>query len=623
MPTTLCSAKASYKKQAGTLELTDSHLTWTQEGKKASAVRVSHLEASSLFCSKEGAAQVRLKLGLVNDEAGHNFTFTSPSAVAHVEREAFKQELTNIISRNRSAAPTPLQKPTPLSTPAKTPAPIPSTSRATSVASDSRTPILSGIDAATDFRLRKKVLLSSPELLSLHKELVMSGHITESEFWDGREHLLLAEAAAEGQKRGRPGQLVDPRPQTVEGGEVKIVITPQLVHDIFDEFPVVAKAYNDNVPNKLSEAEFWKRYFQSKLFNAHRASIRSSATQHVVKNDPIFDKYLEKDDDELEPRRARNEVSDLFINIGATLEDHVETGNEKDVTMQAGRQRGALPLIRKFNEHSERLLNSALSVPSLHNINTTTDRLNRGEVPPAKRRRIDSGNDDDEDAYAQITLDDLRDPEAMSGITLQMQDRERYFEGQLARSASEQAGGEVVDVRAAFAELKHGFRGWETRFSQFRIDKKAGDAALDSMTQNVSARLDIRTRKSAYSSQPIPLSFNPRFKADLPPTLFRQLTTCQTAANEFLRQFWTSLYPPPTTTSSGATPSQNAAKAAKMAGYLSKTREKVEALVRAGQLEGVEPERVEVVMKPLLDAVEHALAFYRARSTKTSTLKTA
>ncbi|KAG0701322.1 hypothetical protein DFH29DRAFT_927275 [Suillus ampliporus] len=557
MPTT---AKASYKKQPGTLELNDSHLTWTQDGKKAPAVRVPHTEATSLFCSKEGAAQVRLKLGLVNDEAGHNFTFTSPQAVAYVERESFKQELTNIISRNRSAAPTPAPKPTPLTatgTPAKTPAPIPSTSRATSVSSDSRTPILSGTDAATDFRLRKKVLLSNPELLALHKELVMSGHITESEFWDGREYLLLAEAAAEGQKRGRPGQLVDPRPQTVEGGEVKIVITPQLVHDIFDEFPVVAKAYNENVPNKLSEAEFWKRYFQSKLFNAHRASIRSSATQHVVKDDPIFDKYLEKDDDELEPRRARNEVSDLFINIGATLEDHVETGNEKDVTMQAGRQRGALPLIRKFNEHSERLLNSAL-----------------GEVPPAKRRRID----DDDDTYAQITLDDLCDPEATSGIVLQMQDRERYFEGQLARTASEQASGEVVDVRAAFAELKNGFGGWESRFSQLRIDKRAGDTGLASMTQNVSARLDIRTRKT-----------------DFPPTLFRQLTTCQTAANEFLRQFWTSLYPPPATTSSTTTPAQNAAKASKMAAYLGKTHEKVEALVRAGQMEGVEPERVQVV----------------------------
>lgn len=48
---------------------------------------------------------------------------------------------------------------------------------------------------------------------------------------------------------------------------------------------------------KLSEIEFWTRYFSSKLFNAHRASIRSAAAQHVVKDDPIFDKYLEKDDD--------------------------------------------------------------------------------------------------------------------------------------------------------------------------------------------------------------------------------------------------------------------------------------------------------------------------------------
>jgi len=148
-----------------------------------------HTLLLALFCSKEGAAQVRLKLGLINDEAGHNFTFTAPQAVAYVEREAFKQELTNIISRNRSAVSTPAQKPIAsiTGTPAKTPAPVPSTSRATSVSSDSRTQILTGTDAATDFRLRKKVLLSNPELLALHKELVMSGHITESEFWDGRE----------------------------------------------------------------------------------------------------------------------------------------------------------------------------------------------------------------------------------------------------------------------------------------------------------------------------------------------------------------------------------------------------------------------------------------------------
>lgn len=41
--------------------------------------------------------------------------------------------------------------------------------------------------------------------------------------------------------------------------------------------------------------------------------------------------------------------------------------------MQAGKQRQALPLIRRFNEHSERVLNAALG----------------GQEPPAKRRRLD------------------------------------------------------------------------------------------------------------------------------------------------------------------------------------------------------------------------------------------
>jgi transcription initiation factor TFIIH subunit 1 len=89
------------------------------------------------------------------------------------------------------------------------------------------------------------------------------------------------------------------------------------------------------------------------------------ATQHVVKEDPIFDAYLEPDDDGIEPRRQREERTELFIDLGATNEDHGETTIERDVTMQAGRQKGALPLIRKFNEHSERLLNSALYAPCL------------------------------------------------------------------------------------------------------------------------------------------------------------------------------------------------------------------------------------------------------------------
>jgi transcription initiation factor TFIIH subunit 1 len=96
--------------------------------------------------------------------------------------------------------------------------------------------------------------------------------------------------------------------------------------------------------SQLSEAEFWKRYFQSKLFHSHRASIRSTATQHVVKDDAIFDKYLEKPDDgelplfspggscqhnilELEPRKPRDDEVDMFIDLEATRGDHEEVRN--------------------------------------------------------------------------------------------------------------------------------------------------------------------------------------------------------------------------------------------------------------------------------------------------------
>ena len=142
---------------------------------------------------------MRLKIGLENDSNGHNFTFTSPLALT--ERETFKAQLTTIISNNRSAReaggvlPSPQQTSVPAAAasssangathraPAPTPS-RPSTSRAESVSSTRGTPVN---DPVHDFRIRKKVLVKTPELAALHRELVVSGQITETEFWEGRE----------------------------------------------------------------------------------------------------------------------------------------------------------------------------------------------------------------------------------------------------------------------------------------------------------------------------------------------------------------------------------------------------------------------------------------------------
>jgi hypothetical protein len=117
------------------------------------------------------------------------------------------------------------------------------------------------------------------------------------------------------------------------------------------------------------------------------------------------------------------------------------------------------------------------------------------------------------------------------------------------------------------------------------------------MTHNVHARLDVKARKSVSSFASPKWFFDLPSIDDIPEVLFRQMRSCQTAANEFLRHFWTSISPPMTDGPilNSSTSAQRATKAAKMVGYLSKTHEKVAALLQTAQQQGIDPTRVQVV----------------------------
>lgn len=54
--------------------------------------------------------------------------------------------------------------------------------------------------------------------------------------------------------------------------------------------------------------------------------------------------------------------------------------------------------------------------------------------------------------YAQIDLDDLHDPEASSGIVLEMQDRQRYFEGRMSSASLTDAAAKVINLFAIIVQ---------------------------------------------------------------------------------------------------------------------------------------------------------------------------
>ncbi|KAN0125315.1 hypothetical protein V8E53_015625 [Lactarius tabidus] len=136
----------------------------------------------------------------------------------------------------------------------------------------------------------------------------------------------------------------------------------------------------------------------------------------------------------------------------------------------------------------------------------------------------------------------------------------------------------------------------QEHLAQLKTDRKAAEVALTFMTQNVTTRLDAQI-----------------CKADIPEEIFRQMRTCQTATNEFLRQFWSAVYPPIGETLGGPTTlTQKTAKATRMAGYLTKTPEKVAAILRAAEMPGVDRTRVQIGMQPILDATKRALETRKA-----------
>ncbi|CAE6431010.1 unnamed protein product [Rhizoctonia solani] len=558
-------AKASFQKKHGYLVLTQRSLSWTEDKQKEPRLNLPNTSLQKMFFSKPGSPSTSMKVMDGPDPKLNAYTFVFTSLKAVAEGNNFKELITGILTANiaqQQAA-------------AREQAPAADTQAATPV---TITPRADRPLSVND--LRKFVLLKRADLAALHRELVMTGSLTEAEFWAGREHLLSAEESIERQRKGRPTQMLELRGAgTNEKGDIKITITPERAQQIFIEYPVVKRAYDENVPDPLSPVEFWTRYLSSKLFDRNQASSRSAATQHSIKDDPIFDKYLQKEDDGDEPLHQRAPPSTLLIDLNATHEDHGETGNSKDFTMKAGGLRSTLPLIRKFNEHSTNVLDAGLQ--------------------PSKRQRTENV---DEIYYSQLDMEDLRGPQHDAGIELGLQASSQILDSGNSESGAEnrqrsEVGAttilpcrygltsfEPIDTRALAGTL----RSWHNNLSKFAPGKKLVEDAFTSLSQNVAERVNVKSRKN-----------------NLPEDLLQAMSNLQTATAEFLRQFWSALYDDKDPTKE---------RVEKMASYLTSTHGKIAPMMTAARNQGHDPQVVRDAFTPTLDAVNKALAIYKARA---------
>jgi transcription initiation factor TFIIH subunit 1 len=116
--------------------------------------------------------------------------------------------------------------------------------------------------------------------------------------------------------------------------------------------------------------------------------------------------------------------------------------------MRAGGQRASLPLMRRFNEHSERLLNQSLG--------SSAKRLEFG---------IDPGNAGERNSlYDDILLEDLNEATSTDRIMLDLGDRTTALQGAQEVGRSEMM--DTLDREKVVRETKESFEFWEPNLGE-------------------------------------------------------------------------------------------------------------------------------------------------------------
>ncbi|KAJ8102548.1 hypothetical protein POJ06DRAFT_244977 [Lipomyces tetrasporus] len=318
-------------------------------------------DIAGLQASPATHAKARLRITTTSHT---QFTFELPT---RANLEALKAVLAsaNAASSSSSAAQSP-------STPVT---PAPATPGAASKSDPTRklaqvlpTKGLSDADLLGSQALQMNLLKSNGDLQQQFLDAVVGQGLPADEFWRTRIPLLRMHSLVHAQRRGPYNVLATVKPvsttqsEATGGGggtaQVKVSLSPDKIRDIFQQYPVVRRAYDENVP-PLAETAFWSRFFLSKLCR----KLRGEKVGLNDAPDNVMDKYLELDEDGMtaEQRELENENAKVmrFVDVEANeMDDSQKAGNRPDITMRQTTHKDTLSIIRTINKLSQKIVGS-------------------------------------------------------------------------------------------------------------------------------------------------------------------------------------------------------------------------------------------------------------------------
>ncbi|PKX92613.1 TFIIH subunit TFB1 family protein [Aspergillus novofumigatus IBT 16806] len=407
------SGSAAYKKKDGTLTMSQDcqSISWIPAaGGATGTITIPVSQITNLQQTPASNPKVMLKVFVLppntpNDSPDqYVFSFTA-GANARAEANAIKDALSTAIQAAKTAASaTPTPTPGRTGTPAGGEGMSAAMAIASAVSSAGQAPKPWDDDQRlkADVELQQSLLKADASLQrmfmeSLHtKPDTLSASQFMSQFWSTRLHLLRAHAIERSQTRGSYNVLSSLKPR-VEDNVTKLNISKEQIQLIFSQHPLVKRVYDENVP-KLSEQQFWSRFFQSRLFK----KLRGERISENDATDAILDKYL-REDEQANPEREAHVPH--FLDLAGNEVNHSQRrGNRPDLDMRPSGV-DKVPIIRTLNTLSEKIMANVAPV----------------DRDPSAPVGID------EETYNELQLRDLRGDDEQNRILLNIRDQSRFF----------------------------------------------------------------------------------------------------------------------------------------------------------------------------------------------------
>ncbi|CAL8468426.1 g7966 [Coccomyxa elongata] len=408
--------------------------------------------------------------------------------------------------------------------------------------------------------LKQKLLQEDRDLQQLYNQLVSGGILSEAEFWKGRQNLLKEALRGSKDARQQAGfKTAMISEQTGEGGSrrVTLSLTPEIVQQLFAEKPHLHRAYTAMVPEKLSEKEFWERYFNYEV--ARKAKRQGKGT-----GDEPEDPYKEFKDEELDFREAQKRLQfvDATVNLAADYFDRDARPSEAEAP-------DARSMIRDINKHAAVVL-EGVPTPGLG-----------ADGGPAKRPPT-SG----EHSSGRLVLDDLRKPWSAGFAELRIQDPKRCYESAADAATKSAATGH----RRTHADALHATQALcQAGIASPPLSSHAAEAALADIAALCRGAGGHQWDALQAASGPAQANLSPQMQAVL-----REV--CLTA-NELLRHFWA--------TFPLSSPTREA-RALRLKKALADQYDRTTAMQESSQ--GIERVHITQLLKPLRLALDTALA---------------